>query len=139
MRRTKEKKRKYNIPLVDAFVRHSNGTLRAAMLPIKVVSEANMSEHWSTKRKRKKSQQQAVAAYLSGHKIPRKSVITFTKLNRVKGRKLDKDNLAGAFKHVQDAVADLIGIDDGESCVQWEYGQMAWPKGGIGIDVRPMQ
>ena len=32
-------------------------------------------------------------------------------------------NLAGAFKHVRDAIAKLIGLDDGSDLLEWRYSQ----------------
>ena len=40
------------------------------------------------------------------------------------GRRIDPDNLAHALKPLQDAIADWIGIDDGDERVRWEYGQV---------------
>ena len=43
-------------------------------------------------------------------------------LIRVGKRLLDDDNLAGAFKHIRDGVAQSLGIDDGDkSKVTWKY------------------
>lgn len=51
-------------------------------------------------------------------------------------RTLDKDNLAGAFKHIQDAVAKIIGIDDGDGRVEWDYSQERIPTREHYIEVR---
>jgi hypothetical protein len=48
-------------------------------------------------------------------------VVAFT---RVGPRPLDDDNLAGAFKHVRDAVAEHFGIDDGDTArIRFTYAQ----------------
>lgn len=40
-------------------------------------------------------------------------------------RRLDSDNLATSMKALQDAIADYLGIDDGdEDRIRWEYGQI---------------
>lgn len=44
-------------------------------------------------------------------------------LTRVAPRRLDSDNLAGSFKAVQDEVAALMGIDDGDPRITWVYAQ----------------
>ena len=94
-------------------------------VPIITVSEANQREHWRVKHKRKKSQQAMIAICLSGiHETPQqKARICAVELHRFGGRSLDQDNLASSFKHVQDAVAKWIGIDDGNARVQWSYTQ----------------
>lgn len=38
-------------------------------------------------------------------------------------RLCDKDGNIGSFKPVQDAIADSLGIDDGDPRISWEYGQ----------------
>lgn len=109
-------------------------------VPIKVVSEANRRDHWTTRRKRFALQRELVrsawnaspwAAWrFAGH--PR-LLITMTRI----GRKCDSDNLAGAFKAVRDEVAALIGIDDGDERIEWQYRQRPGNPGGIEIALCP--
>lgn len=89
---------------------------------IKTISEANGREHWAAKHKRKKKQQADFAALWRMHrpKITLPATITFT---RYSCKLLDADNLAGAFKHVQDQLARELGIDDGSDAVRWRYEQ----------------
>jgi len=94
--------------------------------PVKTVSEMNQREHWAVKNKRKKAQQQEMLAVLhnnlSGRQVKLPCVV---KLTRIGPKALDVDNLAGAMKHVQDAIAGKLGVDDGDvSRVTWEYAQM---------------
>lgn len=96
---------------------------REFYVPVKLVSEANQREHWAIRQKRKKAQQRVV--YLTwlaeGVSVEPPVVVTLT---RVGVRKLDPDNLAGSFKHAQDAIARMIGVDDGdEAKVRWVYQQ----------------
>ena len=44
-------------------------------------------------------------------------------LTRIAPRRLDSDNLQSALKHVRDAVATWLGIDDGSDRLTWEYSQ----------------
>lgn len=53
-----------------------------------------------------------------------KAPITVT-LTRVAPRRLDDDNLTGAFKAVRDGVADWLGVDDGDPCLRWVTTQRA--------------
>lgn len=39
------------------------------------------------------------------------------------GRELDSDNLQGACKPLRDAIAESLGLDDGDGRIRWEYGQ----------------
>lgn len=48
---------------------------------------------------------------------------------RVGSRKQDDDNLRGAFKALRDALAELLGVDDGDQRVAWGYDQEAGAAG----------
>jgi hypothetical protein len=37
----------------------------------------------------------------------------------------DHDNLVGGCKHLRDAIADWLGLDDADANVNWEYAQVA--------------
>ena len=89
---------------------------------IKTVSEANQREHWTKRFRRKNKQQRDFTLLWRSHKcrIELPATITFT---RYSCRMLDTDNLAGAFKHVQDALAKELGIDDGDARITWLYRQ----------------
>lgn len=108
-------------------------------IPVRLVSEANMREHWATKHRRKKQQQGVVKLMFLTHKVPQPPVVVA--MTRVGARKLDPDNLAGSFKHVQDAMADILGVDDGdESKVTWHYAQRIGRRGeyAVEIEVKPV-
>lgn len=90
---------------------------------IQLVSESNQREHWAKKSKRKKSQQHTFGVLwrIARINIELPATITFT---RYSCSRMDADNLAGAFKHVQDQLARELGIDDGnEKLVKWTYTQ----------------
>lgn len=97
-------------------------------LPITVISEANQREHWAQTHDRKSKQQQAFNAewtVLAGR--VQISTPCTVRLMRIGAQEMDSDNLAGSFKHVRDAVARMIGIDDGSPLLTWRYGQRVDP------------
>lgn len=105
-------------------------------VPTKLVSEANMREHWAIKNKRKKSQQRAVELVWLAQRI-RVAPPVVVHLTRVGVRKLDSDNLAGSCKGVRDQIAKMIGVDDGdERKVRWEYSQRKGLPKEYGLEVR---
>lgn len=92
----------------------------------KTVSEMNQREHWRIRNQRKQDQQESVVIAmlnaLRGRKVVLPCVVNLT---RIGPRKMDNDNLAGALKHCQDAVARLLRVDDGdESLVKFYHYQM---------------
>lgn len=93
------------------------------LVPLRTVSEANTREHWAPRAKRAKLQRTAAASICSEYYGKVKPPVRVT-LVRIGKRKLDSDNLAGSFKHVQDGVADALRVDDGDdSKVLWRYRQ----------------
>jgi hypothetical protein len=94
------------------------------ILPIKTVSEANEREHWRTKHKRKTEQQAIVECeWLRLLGKLRIQLPCMVKLTRIGPNALDDDNLVGAFKHVRDQIARILGVDDGSDQVKFEYAQ----------------
>lgn len=100
------------------------------------ISESNTREHWAPKADRVAAQRQAVIFCL---KVARehvdKSAVRRVTFQRCGGaRKLDYPvNLSAAFKHVQDAVAEWLGVTDAPSGpVKWvvdEFQDQAAPQG----------
>lgn len=88
---------------------------------LRTVSEMNQREHHMAKWRRNKQQQELVGWKLKSHEPPKPPADVF--LTRIAPRKLDSDNLAASFKHVRDAVARWLGIDDGDPRVVWHYDQ----------------
>jgi len=99
-----------------------------------VVSEANRRDHWSVRRRRFIGQKTDVLLSLRHslhHPYPALPlVITFT---RCGGRRLDSDNLAGAFKACRDEVARVLRFDDGDPMCEWVYSQRPGKWKGIEI------
>ena len=94
-------------------------------IPVRTISEANQREHWAVKNKRKKDQQlETIVAF---HNNVNRKDVQFpctVILTRIAPKAMDVDNLAGSFKHVQDALASKMGIDDGDAeKVSWVYQQ----------------
>lgn len=85
-------------------------------------SRPNLRGHWRktaslTKAQRRDAWLAFQAAHPGAH-LNLRPPITIT-MCRVSARKLDDDNLAGAFKAVRDGVADWLGIDDGSPLLRW--------------------
>lgn len=135
MRITEEEYRRIMAGRMTAAERAASA--RLFVVPIKVVSEANMHEHWRVKYQRKNAQQLEVkiafhqAAQERTIKRPRRVI-----LRRVGMKKLDSDNLAGSFKHVQDAIARLLRVDDGDDVITWHYEQRAIGRREFRVEVQ---
>lgn len=86
-------------------------TTKGFELPIKTVSEANSTEHWTKKSKRHKEQaffvRMAYLQYIGQVTLP----VTIT-MTRCAPRELDKqDNLPMSFKWIVDELSDLVFRD----------------------------
>jgi hypothetical protein len=107
--------------------------IKSVYIPIKTVSEANKTEHWTKKHKRHKAQRNAVEIYcgkLVTKMLELDSVPTMISLTRVAPRALDQgDNLPMALKSIRDYIANLlspglqIGRADDLDQFKWRYGQ----------------
>lgn len=94
-------------------------------VPIKVVSEANLREHWAVKAKRKTAQQVEMIVTLRNvlRQSPKVAFPCVVRLTRIGARRMDSDNLANGFKAVRDAIASVLGIDDGDPRITFQYDQ----------------
>ena len=104
-------------------------------IPIKTVSEANCSEHWTKKAKRHRSQQYfirlAYNLYVKAMELP-----CHVTLTRLSPRLLDADdNLPMAFKWIKDELSECIFPDKRKSYVT-KKGKLRFIKGRADSDPR---
>lgn len=124
-------------------------------LPIKTISEANCSEHWTIKSKRHRRQQFFVRCLFNkeGATIPLPCIITLT---RISCRLLDdEENLPMAFKWIKDEIGACIfpekviiyqksngkmaknkGHADSDPRIKWKYAQEKGKRLGIRIEIQ---
>ncbi len=99
------------------------------IVPIQLVSEANVRCHWTARYKRSVAQKQQVrASLLTLGMSPKERRIVFhdgakITLHRTGAKLMDGDNLQRAFKACRDAIADFLMHDDGSDLLTWEYSQ----------------
>lgn len=103
------------------------------------ISEANAREHHMVKARRKRLHTDTARAHVLAAKAGPPLPLRIT-LTRIGAKRLDSDNLAGAFKGVQDGVALARGVDDGDPRITWVYEQECRrPCGGVqayGVRIR---
>ena len=105
-------------------------------LPVRLVSEANLHDHWAVKAGRVKAQRKAARMVVAN------ALRTFDQdggrpvritITRVSPRELDGDNMQSAAKAVRDGIADALGYrNDSHPHLTWVYAQS---KGGPGCEV----
>lgn len=84
-------------------------------------------EHWSARKKRRDEARLRTLGALGSK--PRPELPVDVTLTRVSPRKCDHDNAVASLKHVQDAVAFWLRVDDGdEAKVMWRYARAVEPK-----------
>lgn len=107
-------------------------------VPIALPSASNLREHWGAKARRVLAQRRATALSFKALMATRETLLALpvriselmpvfplaVTLTRQSPRKLDDDNLRGAFKAVRDEVAAQLGVDDGSALVEWRYAQV---------------
>ncbi len=103
-------------------------------IPIRTVSELNQRERFWARSARARNQKETVILFLRAHlhRIP--SLPAHVHITRHSKRKLDSDNLAASQKHVRDAVANFLGVNDGdEKRVTFSYEQRPSPSPLVSI------
>lgn len=102
-------------------------------IPFLTVSEANQREHPMAKHRRKKLQQQIVTQCLNAAVPLRRDEVVRVNICRMGGRKMDEtDNLPASAKHVIDAIAKWLGIDDRDDSVKYAVEQAPrYPQRGM--------
>lgn len=110
-------------------------------LPIKTVSEANCSEHWSKKFRRHKQQKKQIWWAFKGEGTNCHPPC-HVKLTRISLRSLDEgDNLPCAFKWIRDQIAtELNGVQaygraDDDERITWEYAQEKGKPQAVRIEI----
>ncbi len=116
----------------------ARGGVDVPILGLKTVSEQNQRGSWRPHARRHAHQKNVVGLVLSGTvarmMLPLAPLlVTITRVAPSGG--LDDDNLAGSQKYVRDAIAQVLGCDDGvkEKRVEWRVEQK---KGPWGIEIR---
>ena len=112
------------------------------MLPLRTVNELNAHEHWRVRQRRAKAQHNVVKLALWNRVYTLRAAMSkdetkrlAVQLTRYSRGKLDSDGAVAAGKFVRDAVAECLGVDDGEERVTWHYRQERVPK-GFAIQIR---
>jgi hypothetical protein len=92
---------------------------------MKLISLLNQREHWATRDRRARIQRGSTLLMLQQEsKNPTRKYPWLLKplsiiITRVAPRSLDSDNLTASAKHVRDAIADWLGVDDGTPRITW--------------------
>ena len=102
--------------------------LTTEKIPIRIISSANLVEHWSKKYKREKEQKFLISQEMLKHldKISLPVTLTFV---RIAPRMLDDDNLQYSLKSHRDLLSSLLipglapGRADGDSRLEFKYEQ----------------
>jgi hypothetical protein len=106
-------------------------------MPIRTTTGLNQREHWAVRSKRVKRERQATRWFwkthdmhpLEGYKGP--MTIRLTRVSP-STRQPDLDNVVGGCKGIRDELAALMGRDDGDRTITWEYSS---EKGEWGVSV----
>jgi hypothetical protein len=103
-------------------------TAHTFTIPIRLMSEANRREHWAAKARRTKDQRAHVTLMLRTT-IARidPADVHVVSITRVAPRMLDDDNATRSAKAVRDAIAEWLGVNDGDRRILWRVSQERGP------------
>lgn len=92
-------------------------------------------------RKNKRRQQRATTgihlrgAFAKARVDPRKVVPCRVLITRLSAGTMDTDGLAASQKGARDGIADVLGVDDGDPAIRFEYAQEKCKRGSYGVRV----
>lgn len=105
------------------------------ILPLKTVNELNDHSHWRKRQKRAKQQHHVVSLVVATLRKPR--VPCVVELTRISPGRLDSDGAVASQKHVRDAIAKWIGVDDKhDDIVEYRVSQEHGKEYGVRVRVR---
>ena len=122
--------------LIGAIFEHGRGPVVKIILPLKLPSLANARLHWRALDKIKRSQKDAVTAWMRHRQFPPLPVVVT--ITRIGKRRLDGDNLQAAAKYVRDQIAAIYETDDGSDLFVWRYEQRLGETYAVEIDIEPV-
>jgi hypothetical protein len=67
---------------------------------------------------------QTLAGVAPEQQSRKKRMVCIVSLIACRRRLLDDDNNVASFKPLRDAIAETLGIDDGEKCLRWQCAQV---------------
>ena len=108
------------------------------VVEMRTVPGMNVREHPMSRHRRVKAEKDVIAWELvKAAKPPIPCTCLLTRITPG-WRELDDDNLAGALKSVRDAVAEWLGVDDGDRMtVRYRYAQQTKGPWGVRIQFGP--
>lgn len=94
-------------------------------IPGHLPSRSNERVHWSKRHRISKRQRtQAYYLALSARQKSRIKLPVTVRLIRISARRLDDDNLQGAFKAIRDGIATAFKVSDAPNGpITWQYSQ----------------
>jgi hypothetical protein len=117
-------------------------TIAHFVVNLRVNAETNARMHWAKRARVSREHRKFTAMATNSNlftenawAIAKDNLDVCVRLTRRGKRMLDDDNLATAFKHVRDGVADAIGIDDGSERYTWEYAQVKGTEYKVEIEI----
>lgn len=112
-------------------------------IPLRTKTGLNSREHWAARQKRVKAERAAVAyGFLMSRDALwiKTGVLCFSvTLTRIGPRFADDDNVIGGLKAVRDAIAENLGVDDGDrERIRFRYEQERGPW-GVRIEIESVK
>lgn len=104
-----------------------------SVLPVRLVSVANIREHWSVRHRRAAAHR--LAALVVPKCLPLPCAVTIERLYCGRGQQMDDDNLASAGKALRDGIAQRLGVDDADPSVTWAYSQARSTENGVRVTI----
>ena len=110
------------------------------VIPLRLVSELNVREHWGARAKRRKHQRQTTRLMwevrrreTTGPTMP--SPPCTVTITRCAPRAFDDDAAVSSAKGVRDELADILGVNDNDPRVTWVVKQRQDKGYGVLVEI----
>lgn len=109
-------------------------------IPIRLLSEANNSDHWAVKARRRKTHCLLIRNSLKNLSLCLPLAIKLIRQGRTQ-KKLDYDNLVHSCKSCRDCIANILvpnlqpGQADSDPRIQWQYDQQSGKTYALKIEI----
>lgn len=88
---------------------------------VRLENPLNSRQHWRIVASRGRKEKRVARMVLGP--VPAPDLPASVTLTRVAPRAFDSDGLAASCKHIRDAVAEWLGVDDADGRLSWQYQQ----------------
>ena len=102
-------------------------------MPLRLINTTNIREHWTARSRRAAQHRAWVHELMRGKAVP--PFPWRVRITRIGKREMDSDSVPASAKSIRDGVADMAGVDDGDTRWIWEYDQSIAKEYAVRVEI----